>query len=94
MGATLLWYTIPLKGWLIWGHEVALVALNARQNFQEPPEDSLLEKIKYRAFNIDTSVSVLDVALNLFSKTSFNIDKYYDPEFEKLLIREVRSTGL
>ena len=82
-----------IKGLVNLGHEVALVALNARQNFQEPPEDSLLEKIKYRAFNIDTSVSVLDVALNLFSKTSFNIDKYYDPEFEKLLIREVRSTA-
>ena len=82
-----------IKGLVNLGHDVSLVALNARHTFQEPPEDSLLDKIKYRAYNIDVSVSVFEVALNLFSKTSFNIDKYYDPEFEKLLIREVRSNA-
>jgi len=80
-----------IKGLVNRGHQVSLVALNAKHNFQEPPEDSLLEQINYRAYDIDTSVSVFDVALNLFSKTSFNIDKYYDPDFEKLLIREVRN---
>jgi glycosyltransferase involved in cell wall biosynthesis len=79
-----------IKGLVDLGHEVSLVALNARKNHQEIPEDAILDQIKYRAFNIDINVSVLEVALNLFSKTSFNIDKYFDPEFERLLIREVR----
>lgn len=80
-----------IKGLVALGHEVSLVALNSKKNHHEVPDDPLLDNIKYRAYNIDTSVSVLDVAINLFSKTSFNIDKYYDPEFEKLLIREVRN---
>jgi len=76
------------------GHDVSLVALNAKKSHHENTDDDkdLLSKIKYRAFNIDISVSVFDVAVNLFSKTSFNIDKYYSPEFEKLLIRELRKT--
>ncbi len=82
-----------IKGLVNLGHDVSLVALNSKRNFQEAPEDAILDKIKYRAYNIDTTVSVLDVAFNLFSKTSFNIDKYYDPEFEKLLIREVRANA-
>jgi glycosyltransferase involved in cell wall biosynthesis len=81
-----------IKGLVALGHEVSLVALNAKKNHNEIPDDALLDNIKYRAYNIDINVSVLDVAINLFSKTSFNIDKYYDPEFEKLLIREVRNT--
>jgi glycosyltransferase involved in cell wall biosynthesis len=79
-----------IKGLVDLGHEVSLVALNAKKNHNEIPEDAILDQIKYRAFNIDINVSVLEVALNLFSKTSFNIDKYFDPEFERLLIREVR----
>ena len=82
-----------IKGLVNLGHEVSLVALNAKNNLHEIPEDPILDKINYRAYNIDISVSVFEVALNLFSKTSFNIDKYYDPEFEKLLIREVRGTA-
>lgn len=79
-----------IKGLVDLGHEVSLVALNAKKNHHEIPEDAILDQIKYRAYNIDINVSVLEVALNLFSKTSFNIDKYFDPEFERLLIREVR----
>ena len=29
--------------------------------------------------------------VNLFSKTSFNIDRYYDPAFEALLLNEIKS---
>jgi glycosyltransferase involved in cell wall biosynthesis len=82
-----------IQGLVNLGHEVSLIALNTKNNFQEAPEDPLLDKIKYRSYNIDISVPVFEVALNLFSKTSFNIDKYYDPEFERILVREVRSTA-
>jgi glycosyltransferase involved in cell wall biosynthesis len=82
-----------IKGLVNLGHEVSVVALKAKKHYQPDPEDdALLSKINYRAYNIDTNVSVLDVAINLFSKTSFNIDKYFDPEFERLLIAEVRKT--
>jgi glycosyltransferase involved in cell wall biosynthesis len=83
-----------IRGLVNLGHEVSLVALNAKKHHHDDENlhDELLDKINYRAFDIDINVSVIDVAINLFSKTSFNIDKYFDPEFEKLLIREVRNT--
>jgi glycosyltransferase involved in cell wall biosynthesis len=78
------------------GHDVSLLALNAkRNNHHENSEDDndLLSKINYQAFNIDTGVSVLDVAVNLLKKTSFNIDRYYDSNFEKLLVKEIKKTN-
>jgi glycosyltransferase involved in cell wall biosynthesis len=77
------------------GHEVSLVALNAKRHnhSSQLPDEDLLGKINYRAYDIDTTVTVFGVAANLFSKTSFNVDRYYDPEFETLLIRELRNTN-
>jgi len=82
-----------IRGLVDQGHDVSLVALNVRKNHHENTGDDnyLLSKINYRAYDIDTNVSVFEVAVNLFSKTSFNIDRYYDAEFEKLLVRELRS---
>lgn len=76
------------------GHDVSLVALNAKRNNHDSslPDEDLMGKINYRAYDIDTTVTVFGVMMNLFQKTSFNVDRYYDPEFETLLIREVRNT--
>jgi len=84
-----------VRGLVNLGHDVSLVALNARKNHHETNADDndLLSKINYRAYDIDINVSVWEVAINLFSKTSFNIDKYFDPEFERLLIRELKNTN-
>jgi glycosyltransferase involved in cell wall biosynthesis len=79
-----------IKGLINLGHQVSLVALNSKKNHHKQPDDEVISKINYRAYDIDTSVSIFDVAVNLFSKTSFNIDKYYDAEFERQLTREVR----
>jgi len=78
------------------GHDVSLVALNAKanHNYEYSDDDKqLLSQINYRAFDINISVSVFDVGLNLFSSTSFNIDRYFDNEFERLLINELRNTA-
>ncbi len=81
-----------IRGLVNLGHDVSLVALNAKKNHHELNEDDkyLLSKIKYRAYNIDISVSVFEVAANLLSKTSFNIDRYYDSGFERLLTSELK----
>ncbi|MFI5140470.1 MAG: glycosyltransferase family 4 protein [Sphingobacteriales bacterium] len=84
-----------VKGLVNLGHEVSLVSLNAKKNHHHEYNDDdneLLSQIKYRAFDIDINVSVFDVAVNLFSKTSFNINKYFSSEFERLLIRELKNT--
>ena len=77
------------------GHNVSLISLNSKKNnYQHNDDDiAILSKISYKPYNIDTNVSVIDVAVNLFSKTSFNIDKYYDPEFEKMLLGELKTTA-
>ncbi len=83
-----------IRGLVHLGHEVSLVALNGKRSYHEnAPDADLAEKINYRAYDIDINVSVLEVAINLFSKTSFNIDRYYDSEFETLLIGEVRKNN-
>ena len=83
-----------IRGLVNMGHEVSLVALNAKNNHHDYSDDDkdLLSKINYRAFNIDINVSVLEVAVNLLSKTSFNIDRYYNAEFERLLVRTLKNT--
>lgn len=75
------------------GHDVSLVALNTKKHIHESEErDELLDKINYRAYDIDASVSFFDGILDIFSKSTYNIDKYYDEEFDKLLIRTIRNT--
>ncbi len=82
-----------IRGLVNLGHEVSLVSLNAKKHRhqQDSDDDELLTKIKYRSFDIDTSVSLFDGIRNIFSKSSSNIDRYYNVEFEKLLIRTVRN---
>jgi polysaccharide biosynthesis protein PslH len=82
-----------IRGLVNLGHEVSLVSLNAKKHLQDTfEEDDLLGKINYRSFDIDASVSLFDGVLNLFSKSSSSIDRYYDEEFDKLLIGTVRNT--
>ncbi len=84
-----------IRGLVNLGHDVSLVALNAKKNHHENNEDDndLLSKINYREYDIDINVSVFQVAANLISSTSFNINRYYDAEFERLLIGELKKTA-
>ena len=83
-----------IKGLIALGHEVSLVALNAQKyNSSYYEKDELEDKINYTSFKININVSVVDAAVNLFRKKSNNVDRYYDAEFEKLLIRELKQTA-
>ena len=78
-----------IRGLVNLGHSVTLAALNDKNNshYEYSADDSdLLSRIDYHVFNIDTTVTVLDVAVNLFSKTSFNINKYFNEDCESKLI--------
>jgi len=79
------------------GHEVSLFALNSKKShyrYEYSEEDNiLLKKINYQSFDIDTEVSIIDVFVNLFSNTSFNLNKYYDSDFEKVLLRVLKSAA-
>jgi len=83
-----------IKGLIALGHEVSLVALNAQKyNSSYYEKDELEDKINYTSFKININVSMVDAAVNLFRKKSNNVDRYYDAEFEKLLIRELKQTA-
>jgi glycosyltransferase involved in cell wall biosynthesis len=80
------------KGLVRLGHEVTLMSLNGKKSFGKTKVDKeLRDKINYIIHDIDISVSIWDMLVNLFSKTSFNIDRYYDPAFEALLVKEIKS---
>jgi len=79
-----------MRGLVRLGHDVSLIALNSKKaNPTEGMPEGLKKRIKYTVLDIDTAVSVLDVAVNLFSKTSFNINRFYSQEVERQLVRNV-----
>lgn len=81
-----------IRGLVNLGHEVSLVSLNAKKHrHEEDHPDELLKKINYRSYDIDTGMSLFDGFLTTFSKNAYNIDRYYDENFDKLLIGEVRN---
>ena len=81
-----------IRGLVNLGHEVSLVSLNAKKHYHDSEEeDELLDKINYRVYDIDASVSLFDGLLNIFSKSTYNIDRYFDENFDKLLIRTVKN---
>jgi glycosyltransferase involved in cell wall biosynthesis len=82
-----------IRGLVNLGHEVSLVSLNGKKQLHEDDsQDELVSKINYRVYDIDTSMSLFEGFLTTFSKNAYNVDRYYDPNFEKLLIGEVRKT--
>ncbi|MGV8877618.1 MAG: glycosyltransferase family 4 protein [Sphingobacteriaceae bacterium] len=81
-----------IKGLVDQGHEISLLALNASDHKVASHQimDSLLEKITYQSYDIDVSVSFFDAFVNLFSRKSDNVSRFYDIGFEKLLITELK----
>ncbi len=83
-----------IRGLLRMGHEVSLLALNNKAGLDNcRPDDDIAEKLNYKIHRIDTTVTVFQVAANLLQKTSFNIDKYFDEDFEDLIIKEVKTNN-
>jgi glycosyltransferase involved in cell wall biosynthesis len=81
-----------IRGLLRMGHQVSLLALNAKASLDEClPDEDLVNKIAYKTHRIDITVTVFQVAANLLQKTSFNIDRYYDEGFSQLIINEVKT---
>jgi glycosyltransferase involved in cell wall biosynthesis len=80
-----------IKGLVGLGHNVSLISLNVKKNSVTNTEnDELLNKISYIEYNIDTHISVIEAVSNLFTNNSYNIDKYYDAGFEKLLLKNLQ----
>jgi glycosyltransferase involved in cell wall biosynthesis len=82
-----------IKGLVATGHQVSLISLNVKKNSgREANRDPLLDEIEYVKYDIDTHVSMIEAFSNLFTKNSYNIDKYYDAGFQNLLLKNLRET--
>ncbi|MDB5126942.1 glycosyltransferase family 4 protein [Mucilaginibacter sp.] len=79
-----------IKGLVRLGHNVSLISLNVKKNNTTAERDELLDRINYIEFDIDTRISVIEAVSNLFTNNSYNIDKYYNAGFEKLLLKNLQ----
>src|SRR5687768_9812153 len=71
------------------GHEVSVLAVNTPKHYIKDSDidPDYRRMTSYRSVFIDTSVKPLDAFLNLFSSRSYNVSRFFSPEFEKELIR-------
>ncbi len=69
------------------GHEVTVFALNTKKHhFKiEDLPDEMKAKARWMAVDIDTSVRAWDALGNLFSSKSYNIERFFSPQYEMKL---------
>jgi glycosyltransferase involved in cell wall biosynthesis len=83
-----------VKGLVSLGHNVSLISINVKKHSFKPTErDELLDKIKYIEYDIDTRLTMMEAFSNLFTKNPYNIDKYYNAGFERLLVKDIKENN-
>jgi glycosyltransferase involved in cell wall biosynthesis len=73
------------EGLLNAGHNVKVLAINAKKNFIDIaslPEEYRI-KTAIEAVYVDTDIKVLKAFLNLFSSRSYNVERFINKDFEK-----------
>lgn len=65
------------------GHKVDLLSFNTEKHYTDPAP--LAEMVNVHAVEIDTQVTLKGAALNLLSKLPYNISRFKDEHFEKVL---------
>lgn len=73
------------------GHEVSVFTLNNKKyRTSLDDDDELIHKIHYQSYDVDISISPWEFILNLFGRRTYNVDRFYDAGFERLLIAELK----
>lgn len=80
------------EGLLASGNELkCLTMATGKHPFQpERIPESILRKTDMESVQMDTKIKPLDAFFNLFEGTSYNIDRFYSEEFEKILVQIVK----
>jgi glycosyltransferase involved in cell wall biosynthesis len=75
------------KGYFVDGHEVTLLALDGNKHRTDRQEalKALQPFAKTTILGIDTDIKVLDAFKNLFTKDSYNVQRFYSVEFNSLI---------
>jgi len=81
-----------IRGLINSGHEVSLFSLNPQKQKHHHQEstDELITQINYYCHSIDTSISLKHAIMGLFNRKLYTVDRYYQQEFERLLIKELQ----
>jgi polysaccharide biosynthesis protein PslH len=72
------------RGFAALGHEVTVLALNTQKHYFNPaqlPED-VKKLARFIAVDIDTTIKPVPALLNLFTRQSYNIERFYSPALE------------
>lgn len=75
------------EGLIATGNEVTVLAMSTPKSFLKQGEidESYQSKTNFQTVFIDTSIKPFAAFLNLFSKKSYNVIRFYSKEFEKAL---------
>ena len=81
------------KGYALLGNSIRMLALNTRKHFadEETIERELEPFGPVETFAINTEIRWQDALMNLFSRKSYNIERFNDPGFHALLARHLES---
>lgn len=73
------------------GHEVSVLTVNNKKQLTDiQTDDSLISRIHYQSYDVDLSITFKDFILNLFGRRTYNVDRFYNAGFERLLIEELK----
>lgn len=73
------------------GHQVSVFTLsNKNQRTTLDGDDELIRRIYYVAYDVDLKLSFWDFVLNLLGRKTYNVDRFYDTGFERLLTEELK----
>jgi glycosyltransferase involved in cell wall biosynthesis len=74
------------------GHEVSVFTLNNKKQrgISLDNDDELIRRIYYQSYDIDISISPWEFILNLLGRRTYNVDRFYDAGFERVLLTELK----
>jgi len=77
------------QGFLKAGHDVKVLAISTPKHKFYPDRISkeYLEKTRFESIFIDTSVNVIDAFSNLLTQDSYNISRFFSPDYDMRLKR-------
>lgn len=81
------------QGLLKEGHQVKVLAINTPKHFTdiESLPAAYRSQTNIEAVFIDTSVKIFPAVRNLFSDDSYNISRFYSPDFENKLVQLLKT---
>lgn len=84
---------ILTQGLISAGNQVDVLAINTPKHFIKDEEIDLAYRTKtnYQSVYIDTSLKPIDAFLNLFSKKSYNISRFYSKSFSDVLEQRLKN---